>query len=101
MSFYRMKTGLIILVATTAAVAQARTELVAYWDFDREDRYADRSGNGADGSAGDNVTTDSDGPLGDAVGIGVSGTTPGNVVTISQADAPAFGVGDFSPSVSG
>ncbi|NIP92336.1 MAG: hypothetical protein GWO24_02215, partial [Akkermansiaceae bacterium] len=34
--------------------------------------------------------------MGDAVGIGVSGTTPGNVVTISQADAPAFGVGDFS-----
>jgi len=75
---------------------------IAYWDFDLTDRYADKSGNGADGSAGSNVGVDSDSPLGDTMGdsasFGTGGSAPNNVVTVPWGVAPAFGTDDFSLS---
>jgi len=76
--------------------------VIGYWDFDLTDRYADKSGSGANGSAGSNVTVDTDSPLSDTLGdsaaFGTGGAVPNNVVTVPQATAPGFGASDFSLS---
>jgi len=74
--------------------------VIGYWDFDLTNRYDDKSGSGADGSAGISVGVDSDSPLGDTLAdsaaFGTNGAVPNNVVTVPQATAPGFGAGDFS-----
>ena len=80
--------------------APAAPEVIGYWDFDSPNRYDDKSGSGADGSAGSNVGIDTDSPLGDTLtdsaAFGTNGAVPIDVVTVPQATAPGFGTGDFS-----
>ena len=87
------------IVGITAAAGihlQAHGELMAYWDFESPNRYQDRSGNGADGVAGNNVTADPDSPVGEAITIGVSGAVPEEIVTIAHDSFPVIGLEDFS-----
>lgn len=89
-------TRLLVAAAISAAPLSSSADLVAYWDFEPDSPYLDKSGNGADGSAGANVSIDSGGPLGDAVAIGISGAAPDEIVTVPQDSFPALGENDFS-----
>ncbi|MCA9200779.1 MAG: hypothetical protein KDA87_24745 [Planctomycetales bacterium] len=80
-------------------------DIVAYYDFESPDPFADRTGNGHDASATETTTIELvEGAVGQAAqflgaGPGTFDITEDDFLTVPMAQAPSFGTSDISVSL--
>jgi hypothetical protein len=93
-----------LIILGTVVCQSANADVVAYYDFESPNPYNDRAGTANGTVTGSTVVTTGAGAIGNAANFGagvlpVTSNTGDQWVTVPQAQAPNFGIGDISISL--